>query len=109
LDASVAFSFTAASWIGLRLAVLIIKYCVPSDAVCLCFGLESGAVLVIDSLSGPVTQNKINSFKAFMCENALAKSPTMVIMGSNEVLTTLVPGANSNSWKNLAFEVGTNQ
>jgi hypothetical protein len=29
-------------------------------------------------------------------------------MGSNGILTTLVPGANSNSWKKLAFEVGTN-
>jgi hypothetical protein len=103
LDAPVAFSFTAASWIGLRLAVLIIKYCVPSDAVCLGFGLEPGAALVIDSLSGPMTQNEINSFKAFMCENALAKSPTMAIMGSNEVLTILVPGANSNSRKKLGI------
>ncbi len=63
-----AFSFTAASWIGSRLAVLIIKYCAPSDAGCLCFGLEPGAALVIDSLSGPVTQNGINSFKDFMRE-----------------------------------------
>jgi hypothetical protein len=103
LDASVAFSFTAASWIGLRLAVLIIKYCAPSDAGCLCFGLEPGAALVIDSLSVPVPQNDINSFKGFMRENALAKSPTMAIMGSNGILTTLVPGANSNSWKKLGI------
>jgi hypothetical protein len=56
-----------------------------------------------------VTQNEINSFKAFMRENVLAKSGTMAIMGSNGVLRTLGPGANSNSWKKLAFEVGTNQ
>jgi hypothetical protein len=38
-----------------------------------------------------------------MRENALAKSPTMAIMGSNGILTTLVPGANSNSWKKLGI------
>ena len=89
--------------------MLIINYCAPSDAGCLCFGLEPGAALVIDSLSRPVTQNEINSFKAFMREKTLAKSWTMAIMGSNGVLRTLGPGANSNSWKKLAFEVGTNQ
>ena len=83
--------------------MLVIKYCVPSDAVCLCFGLEPGAALVIDSLSGPVTQNEINSFKAFMRENALAKSPTMAIMGSNGILTTLVPEANGNSRRKLGI------
>lgn len=83
--------------------MLIIKYCAPSDAGCLCFGLEPSAALVIDSLSGPVTQSEINSFKAFMRENALAKSGTMAIMGNNGVLTTLVPGANSNSWKKISI------
>jgi hypothetical protein len=103
LDASVTFSFTAASWIGLRLAVLIIKYCALPDAVCLCFGLEAGAALVIDSRSVPVPQNEINSFKNFMRENALAMSRTIAIMVSNGVLTTLVPGVNSNSWKKLSI------
>ena len=83
--------------------MLIIKYCAPSDAVCLCFDLEAGAALVIDSRSVPVPQNEINSFKNFMRENALAMSRTIAIMVSNGVLTTLVPGANSNSWKKLSI------
>jgi len=52
---------------------------------------------------GPVTQNEINSFKVFLRENALAKSGTMAIMGSNGILTILVPGANSNSRKKLGI------
>jgi len=61
-----------------------------------------------DSMSESVTQNEINLFKAFICENTLAKSWTMAIRGSNGVLTIFGPGANSPG-KNLVFEVGTNQ
>jgi hypothetical protein len=42
-------------------------------------------------------------------KKTLAESGTMAIMGNNGVLRTLGPGANGNSWKKLAFEVGTNQ
>jgi Ricin-type beta-trefoil lectin domain-like len=82
-------------------------YTVSATVVIACCGITAAnaASMAIDSLSGAVTQNEINSFKAFMATQVPPQTPWGDLNGTGHNAWADGPGGNNLEAMGLMYEV----